>query len=223
MTAKATQSTSALANRLRIALRRRLFRLWHTKPWVAFRLDVCDYEQPPDTPDGVIFRHAQAEELDSLARLAGHMGPSARKILARQFVCPKDVTMIGTDAETGDLVFHVWLSHEDLGLKVLGDWVLPPAASLRRVWVAPSRRGTGIATIAFKMLLASASADGTSQVWSFVGPDNMPSLRLHDKLGFSRAGQIRLKARFGRKHLISRCHGHQGARRIAVAPDFRTL
>ena len=123
------------------------------------------------------------------------MGPSAREILAHQFVCPEDITLIGTDTATGKLVYITWLSYECTGLKLLADWALRPAGSLRRAGVEPSLRRSGIATVGFKALLAAAAASGTRQVWSFVSPDNTPSLRLHDKLGFCRAGEIRLKAR----------------------------
>ena len=158
--AKAAQPTSALADRMRTAFRRRLSRLWHSEYWIALCLDVGGYDPPADGPDGVTFRQAHASELDSLADMARHMGPGARSILAQQFVCPRDITLIGTNTETGGLVFHVWLSNEDVGLKVLGDWTSRPAVSLRRAWVDPSRRGTGIATFAFKMLLGAASTDG---------------------------------------------------------------
>ena len=223
MRTRAAQSTLAQGGRIRRAFRHRLSQLWHTKQWIALCLDVRGYDPPADRPGGVTFCQAHASELDSLADMARQMGPNARKILAKQFLCPEDITLIGTETKTGMLVFHTWLSHEDLGLKVLGDWTLPSVASLRRIWVAPSRRCAGTGTIGCSILLKTAADAGASQVWSFVRPDNTPSLRLHEKLGFSRTGQIFLRARFGRKHLIARRNGQEGKRRIGIQPDFRTL
>ncbi len=217
------QAILAGIDRVKTAARWRLARLWRTEHWLAFHQDVSEYDPPTDAVAGVTFRPADAAELDSLADRAKHMGPNARAILAQQFVCPDDITLIGIDIETGRLVFHTWLSYEDVGLELLGDWLRRPAVSLRRAWVDPLRRGKGIATIAFRRLLATAAADGISEVWSFVRPANTPSLRLHDRLGFDRPVRICLKARLGRKHLIANCQGHPETHRLRVGPDFRTL
>jgi len=220
---KPPQQTSARAGRIRQALRYRLNRVWLTKCWVAFCQDVEEFQPPAEGQPGIDFRRAEASELDSLAEMSQHMGPSARKILAEQFLCPQDITMIGTDTETGKLVYHTWLSHECTGLKLLGDWAHRPAASLRRAWVPPALRRKGIATVGFRILLSAAAEEGVRQIWSFVLPDNIPSMRLHQRLGFRQTGNIHLKARFGHKFLVGHCDGQQDERRVDVPGDFRTL
>lgn len=220
---KAGQPTLSLVGRVRKAFIFRRSQLWRNTYWTAFCQDVSEYELPADGLDGVTFRHAQVAELDSLADMARHMGPSARKILAQQFVCPDDITLIGIGTETGKLVYHTWLSYGCPGLEVLGDWAQRPAASLRRVWVEPSWRCRGMATVGCSTILGAATANGVRQAWSFVHPSNTPSLRLHEKLGFCRVGQIHLKARFCRKHLIVRCDEHEGERRIDMPLDFAIL
>jgi ribosomal protein S18 acetylase RimI-like enzyme len=52
--------------------------------------------------------------------------------------------------------------------------------------VTADYRGKGLGEALLRRLLAAAAAGGPRQVWLSVRPDNLPAIRLYEKLGFCR-------------------------------------
>lgn len=59
------------------------------------------------------------------------------------------------------------------------------------IYVAPQSRGKGIGTLLLQPLLQIAKERGLRTMIAGITADNAASLRLHEKLGYSRAGVIR--------------------------------
>ena len=67
------------------------------------------------------------------------------------------------------------------------------------VHVRADRRGTGVGTALMKPLLRRASALGKHVIVAGVDADNQPSLRFHERLGFTRVAHFRqVGFKFGR-------------------------
>jgi len=109
------------------------------------------------------------------------LGDNAEQIISPQFN-EADITAIGmTEDNQAELVFSVWISHEDYFLSLLDTYVGEADASLRRVWVRPVRRRSGLATMGLSFAEYAAKEVGIPRLWSLIVHDNMASRRLHEK------------------------------------------
>lgn len=191
-------------------LHRRVVRLvWSRQKYLVYRKSLCQVILPVDPP-GIQFRVATCEDLPWLCGQMTRLGNHAEEILSQQFH-RGDMTVIGVSVHTPrELVFSLWLSRKDFGLTLLRDGAEAEDVSIRRVWVRPTRRGMGLAAKGLTFAEYVAKEAGISQLWSFVLENNVPSRRLHEKIGFEDFGRIRfvkiLWKRFARTRTVNHRH-----------------
>jgi RimJ/RimL family protein N-acetyltransferase len=129
------------------------------------------------------------------------LGDNAEQIISPQFN-EADITAIGmTEDNQAELVFSVWISHEDYFLSLLDTYVGEADASLRRVWVRPVRRRSGLATMGLSFAEYAAKEVGIPRLWSLIVHDNMASRRLHEKMGYQLCGRIQLIKLFYKRYV----------------------
>jgi GNAT superfamily N-acetyltransferase len=172
-------------------LYRRVVRLvWWRHKYLVYRKSLCQVILPVDLP-GIQFRVATSEDIPWLCGQMTQLGNRAEKILSQQFQ-RGDMTVIGvSEDEPQELVFSLWLSQEDFGLKLLNDGVGVEDVSIRRVWVRPTHRRMGLARQGLSFAEYVTKEAGISQLWSFVQENNVPSRKLHEKREFEDFGRIR--------------------------------
>jgi hypothetical protein len=169
---------------------------WKTVDNVVFVKTLTDKSSIPKS-EAIGFRNADVADMPWLCRNMAHLGSKAELILGQQFV-GNDVTIIGMTKEQPDvLAFSAWLSHDDFGLSLLGGDVAPGDVSVRRVWVPPIMRKRGFASLGMEYAEHAAMQVRARRIWSFVEVDNIPSIGLHKKGGYSEFGHVKLKMRFG--------------------------
>ena len=175
--------------------RRALHSLWSRKKYIVYRKDLCTADQPSRLP-GVRFRLAGIQDIPWMCDQRDDLGDKAEPILRQQFQ-GTDMTAIGvTEGNRPELVFSVWLSHEDYGLSLLEDNVGSEDVSIRRVWVGVSRRNMGLATQGLAFAEHAARKEGIPLFWSFVLENNVPSRRLHEKMRYADFARIELVKQF---------------------------
>lgn len=124
------------------------------------------------------------------------LGDNAEQIISPQFN-EADMTAIGvTEVNRPELVFSVWLSHEDYGLSLIDDHVGSKDVSIRRVWVGAALRNMGLATQGLAFAEHAARKEGIPRFWSFVLENNVPSRRLHEKMRYADFARIELVKQF---------------------------
>ena len=199
-------------------MRRRVVRsVWSCQKYVVYRKDL-DTGYQPVRPQGVRFRLASMEDLSWMCDQMDHLGDHAEPILLQQLQ-ETDMTVVGlTEEGPPELVFSLWLSHGDFGLRLLNKHTGAADVSIRRVWVPPARRQMGIATQGFLFAQHVAKEAGICRFWSFVDEDNIASRRLHQKRGYQDFGRIRFVKRFRKRYAKSRLVGQHGWS-VCVLPD----
>jgi len=190
-------------------LRRRVSRsVWNCQKYVVYRKDLVKVDRASHL-NGVEFRLATDEDIPWICAQMDHLKEHADGIVRAQFL-GSDLTVIGVTAgNPPELVFSVWLSREDFGLKLLGDLVGKHHLSVRRVWVRPTRRRSGLAAQGFISTEQLAMGVGISHLWSFVTEDNIASRGLHEKMGYEDVGRIRSIKRFRRRYVKCRTMGQR--------------
>jgi ribosomal-protein-alanine N-acetyltransferase len=132
--------------------------------------ELIDYAVPADFPD------AAAAEVLEIRRIQLAADPARSPWSVRAMVRRDDRVMVGF------VNFH--------GPPGTNDIEVAGAAELG--WtVFPEHRRNGYATETALRLMAWARAEhGVHRFISSTTPDNVPSLRVHEKLGFHRTGQV---------------------------------
>jgi ribosomal protein S18 acetylase RimI-like enzyme len=172
--------------------------LWYTKKNVIFRLSPAAADGEP-TFDDVRFRLARPDDCAWIVERMGHLGDKAERLTAEQFD-EGALTVLGVPADDPDkLAFTVWATPNDVGLSLLGGAASEGDLSFRRAWVPPERRRRGFAHKGMSYGACAAAARGAKTIWSFVGVENIASVRMHEKLGYERFGRLDLITRFGRR------------------------
>ncbi len=82
-----------------------------------------------------------------------------------------------TAIEAGEVVGHIELISTG-----------PDSARMGRVLVDPAQRGRGLGEQLVRAFIAEAAARGIRTLGLFVFPDNIPAVRLYEKLGFEHRG-----------------------------------
>jgi len=148
----------------------------------------------------VLFRVASPDDIAWISQNMPHLGNKAETILRDQFH-GKDMTIIGiSKREPKLLVFTIWLSQSDFGMNLLQKHVETGDMSLRRRWVPESHRRFGLATHGEHFAEQVARQPGVKNLWVFVMTDNIPSRKLHEKLGYQEFGGIQLVTRWGKRY-----------------------
>ncbi len=131
---------------------------------------LAGFRVPADFPNAGALKLVRYRR-DQIANDASWAPWSLRAIVVRQ-----------TGAMVGYVNFH--------GPPGVNDTATPNAVELG--WtVFPSHRKKGYATETARALMDwAATKHGIRRFVSSTRPDNMPSLRVHDKLGFARTGQV---------------------------------
>lgn len=172
---------------------------WKTTDHVVFCKPLASDATVRESPD-INFRIAEETDFQWMCDNMSHLGEKAEFIIRQQYA-GKDVTVVGSTNEEPDIMaFSTWLSHDDFAFTLLGDAVATNDVSVRRVWVPPVMRKRGFASLGMSYLEHAAFQIGARKIWSFVETDNVPSLLLHEKLGYAEYGHIKLLMRFGRRY-----------------------
>jgi ribosomal-protein-alanine N-acetyltransferase len=131
---------------------------------------LASYQIPTDFPDAGALKLLRYRR-DQIANDASWVPWSLRAIVLRE-----------TMAMVGFVNFH--------GPPGINDTATPGAVELG--WtVFPNHRRKGYATeTARTLMIWAATEHGIRRFVSSTTPDNAPSLRVHDKLGFARTGQV---------------------------------
>lgn len=174
--------------------------LWSRKKYIVYRKDICTADHPSLLP-GVRFRLAGIHDLSWMCDQRDDLGDKAEPILRQQFI-GKDMTAIGVkEGNQPELIFSTWISHEDYCLILLDDYIGNGDASLRRVWVRPTQRRTGLAKQGFSFVEYAAKEAGIPRLWSFALQDNVASINLHEKMGYRVCGHIHLIKRLQKRYV----------------------
>ena len=170
---------------------------WRTREYVFLNKSLSNEISDVESEE-VYFQISRDDDIPWLCQNMQHLGENAEKIIRQQFV-GKDVTIVGRSKENPELMaFSAWLSNGDFAFNLLKNVVSPGDVSIRRVWVPPAMRKKGLATFGMRYAEFAASRNNVRKIWSFVETDNINSLKLHDKLGYSTLGRIKMIKRFGR-------------------------
>jgi len=71
-------------------------------------------------------------------------------------------------------------------------WLASPNPYLQLLWVPSDERRRGIASLIIAKAEQIARRNGSNALYSSTGANNLPSLALHRKLGFTKCGMIQL-------------------------------
>jgi ribosomal protein S18 acetylase RimI-like enzyme len=178
-------------------VRRRLKRsVWECQKYIVYRKS-SDEVRCESSSGNVHFRLATIDDLPWIVEQMAHLGDTAEKVLREQFD-GRDMTVIAKSTTARpELVCMMGISHEDYGLRLLGDEVGPDDVSFRRLWVRPTWRRRGLAERCMQFSGEAARNEGAPQLWSFVLENNTASCLLHRKLHYDDFGRIRLINRLG--------------------------
>jgi RimJ/RimL family protein N-acetyltransferase len=200
---------------------RRLMRsVWVTRRYAVVVRRMDDAPKPEESPD-VTFRVVSEPDIDWIARDMPQMKGHAEELLREQFEEDGDLTVIGTPAgQEGRVVFALWLSHGDFALTLLGDHRRPGDVTSRRGWVPEDYRRQGVARQGFIFTQYAARQAGIPRIWGIIKEENVASRRLHERLGYTDVGRIRLVMRFGRRFAKIRL-GEEGRWRTVPVPKDR--
>jgi len=213
-------SISSLVLRLRVPRR-----WWNCKEYIVYFQPLVSPPPGAGVQDGPVrFRLAAPHDIPRMSRYLGTWASWCRggtpvddpaEVLAEQFV-GQDITVIGTaDRPAGELVYLAWYSHDDFGLTLLGDAARRGReVTIRRAWVPPDRRRSGVALSGWRFAQAELIRRGVQGIWSFVRIENTASQGLHRKLGIEQRGRARILTRLGRRY---------GAIRLDPDDRWRTM
>ena len=172
---------------------------WKSIEYTVLKRSISIYESKP-VSDSIEFRRATQADTPWIVNAMTHLGEKADKIISQQFD-GRDLTIIGVSHENDkQLCFSAFLSFDEFAFTLLKDSVLDSDLSIRRIWVPPTSRKQGIATLGLNYANFIASQIGSKNIWSFVKESNIPSVKLHKKHGYRKFGKIRILTRFGRRY-----------------------
>jgi [ribosomal protein S5]-alanine N-acetyltransferase len=93
-----------------------------------------------------------------------------------------DLQAVVVNASTGELLGAVGLNGIDPATR----------RCAAGYWVTADARGRGVATRSLRLLCAHAFAElGIERIEAWIDPDNLPSLKVAERVGFSREGLLR--------------------------------
>ncbi len=208
---------------LRAVWRRIMRSVWVTRRYVVVVKPIDEAPVPEASPD-VAFRLASPEDVEWISRDMPQMKGNAAELLWQQFAREDDLTVVGTPPDNPDrIVFALWLSHDDFALTLLGDHWAPDDVSSRRAWVPESHRRQGLATRGFAFVQRAAREAGIPRIWGFIREENVASRKLHERLGYTDGGRIRLKTRLGRRFAEVRLSQERRWRTVPVPGDRHGL
>lgn len=98
----------------------------------------------------------------------------------------------------GDELAHLhWAALAGEKSSLRGQRVKPQQAEIRAAFTFPTYRSQGLFSAALELTLQDLAARGVQKVLAYVAPENQPSLRAFQKVGFQFAGRCRVRTRFG--------------------------
>lgn len=172
---------------------------WKSIEYTVLKKSISSNEPEPIN-DGFEFRKATEADIPWLIDNMSHLGEKGDKVISQQFK-GNGFTILGSTLKNNrKLVFSALLSYDEFAFTLLQSSIMVSDLSIRRIWVPPSMRKQGLATLGMKYAVHIASQVGSNNIWSFVKESNIPSVKLHKNHGYVTYGHIRLLTRFGFKY-----------------------
>ena len=194
-------------NGARALLRRVARAVRHNDPYAVFCRDLDSGAQGDTSSSQIIMRAACPEDASWLASqwpaCFSYVGPSVADVVSARLRAG-EICAVGTaPGDHEHLIYMAWAAFRDFALlTVVGGAVSQADACAKNVWVSPEHRRKGIARIGYEYLSELVVARGGQRLWAFVRPGNEPSLRLHERMGFARYGDIKFRQRLARRSAL---------------------